>query len=210
MTKRYAIAASAAMAAILSGSVYFAFVDGAEVSFVECRATKAVAGESSIGGPFALVDKVGRTVSDRDVFEKPSLLYFGYTYCPDICPLDVLRNAEAADALTAKGYDVTPVFVTVDPERDTPEVVGDFASNMHPNMIGLTGSLDQVKDAADAYKVFFKRHESEDEFYLVDHTTFTYLVLPEHGFVEFFRRRETPEELALRTSCFIDSASRIG
>ncbi|MDE0111709.1 MAG: SCO family protein [Albidovulum sp.] len=207
MTKRYAVASVAAVVAILAGSAYFAFFGGASDAFAECRASKVVAGEGSIGGPFTLVDGNGNSVSDREVLNKPSLLYFGYTFCPDICPLDVLRNAEAADALDSKGYDVAPVFVTVDPERDTPEVVSDFAANMHPKMIGLTGSLEQVKKAADAYKVFFKRHQNDDEFYLVDHTTFTYLVLPEHGFVEFFRRNDSPDELAKRASCFIDYAT---
>ena len=196
MAKRYAAAAVAALVVILASSAYLAFFRGADDKFAECRASKVVAGESSIGGPFALLDGSGRTVSDRDVFSKPSLLYFGYTFCPDICPLDVLRNADAADELESNGFDVAPVFVTVDPERDTPDIVRDFASNMHPKMIGLTGSLEQVKEAADAYKVFFKKRESGDEFYLVDHTTFTYLVLPEHGFVEFFRRTESPDELA--------------
>ena len=209
MTKRYAIASVAAVVAILAGSAYFAFFRGTGDVFAECRASKVAAGESSIGGPFTLVDSSGKSVSERDVFLKPSLLYFGYTFCPDICPLDVLRNAEAADALESDGYDVAPVFITVDPERDTPEALSDFAANMHPNMIGLTGTLEQVKKAADAYKVFFKRHDSDDEFYLVDHTTFTYLVLPEHGFVEFFRRNESPDDLAQRASCFIDNADRM-
>ena len=207
MSKNYAIASVAVAVAIVASSAYFAFFGETDDVFAQCRDSRIIAGESSIGGPFTLVDGNGLSASDQDVFSKPSLLYFGYTSCPGICPLDALRNAEAADALELDGYDVTPVFISVDPERDTPDVVSDFASNMHPNMIGLTGSLGQVKKAADAYRVFFKKRDNDVEFYLVDHTTFTYLVLPENGFVELFKRDESPEELAKRASCFIESAA---
>ena len=86
----------------------------------------AVAG-SAIGGPFELVSETGETVTDADVITKPTLVYFGYTFCPDVCPLDTARNAEAVDILTERGLSVTPVFISIDPERDTPKIVGEFA-----------------------------------------------------------------------------------
>ena len=91
------------------------------------------------GGPFELVNAQGETVTDADVFTEPSLVYFGYTFCPDVCPFDVSRNAEAVDLLAERGISVTPVFISIDPERDTPEVVGEYAEVMHEKAIGLSG-----------------------------------------------------------------------
>ena len=113
-------------------------------------------------------------------------------------------NAEAVDVLAERGQSVTPVFISIDPARDTPEAVGDYAENMHERMIGLTGSLDQVKAASRAYKTYFKAQPAEDEYYLVDHSTFSYLVLPELGFVEFFRRDVEPEKMADQIGCFLE------
>ena len=95
---------------------------------------------SAIGGPFSLSDGDGKTVSDRDFPGKWQLIYFGYTFCPDVCPVDNSRNAEAVDILEEQGFDVTPVFISVDPARDTAEVMADYAANMHPRMIALTGT----------------------------------------------------------------------
>lgn len=172
--------------------------------FAQCRTSK-VAGGTAIGGPFELVNAKGETVTDTDVITEPSLLYFGYTFCPDVCPLDMSRNAEAIDLLTEAGRSVTPVFITIDPKRDTPEVIGDFAENLHEKMIGLTGSPAQVKAASQAYRTYYKAHDDGDEYYLVDHSTFSYLVLPEHGFVEFFRREVTPDQMAAQIGCFVDN-----
>jgi protein SCO1/2 len=179
---------------------------GGDDAFAECRASAVAGGSGDIGGPFELVNAQGETVTDADVLTKPSLVYFGYTFCPDVCPLDVARNAQAVDTLTERGYDVQPVFISVDPERDTPEVVGDFAANMHEDMIGLTGSPEQVKAASQAYRTYYSVRDTGDEYYLVDHSTFTYLVLPEHGFVEFFRRELSPEDMADRVACFVDAS----
>lgn len=171
--------------------------------FASCRST-AVAGGGALGGPFELVNGDGRTVTDADVVTEPSLIYFGYTYCPDVCPLDVDRNAIAVDILDDRGMSVTPVFISIDPARDTPKVVGDYAANMHERMIGLTGSPEQVKAASAAYRTYYNAHDSDGDDYLVDHSTFSYLVLPEHGFVEFFRRELSPEDLADKIGCFVD------
>ena len=111
--------------------------------------------------------------------------------------------------LQGQGMDVQPVFISVDPARDTPEVMKDYAANLHPAMIGLTGSPEQVKAASLAYKTYFKIQPAEDEFYLVDHSTFTYLVLPKIGFVEFFKRETTPEQMAATTACYVEAAKNL-
>lgn len=168
--------------------------------FAQCR-QGAVAG-GDIGGPFTLVSETGATVTDLDVITKPSLVYFGYTYCPDVCPLDASRNAEAVEVLTERGVDAKPVFITIDPERDTPEVLAEFTDVMHPEMVGLTGSPEQIKAASQAYRTFYKRQPGGGDDYLVDHSTFTYLVLPETGFVDFFRRDATVEQIADTVACY--------
>ena len=174
--------------------------------FSACRTSAVAGGTSAIGGPFTLVNGQGAQVTEKDVITKPSLIYFGYTFCPDVCPLDTVRNADAVDLLADKGLDVTPVFISIDPDRDTPEVVADFASAIHPNMIGLTGSAEQVKVASTAYRTYYKKNDSGDDYYLVDHSTMSYLVLPEHGFVEFFRRNVSHEQVAKTTACFIEKS----
>ena len=170
--------------------------------FAECRTSNAFGG-SNIGGEFELLNQAGQVVTDKDIFKEPTILYFGYTFCPDICPLDVYRNSEAVELLEAKKISATPVFVSIDPERDTPEVIDDFVKYHHPKMIGLTGSKDQVKHISKAYKTYYKAQQSNDDLYLVDHSTLTYLILPEYGFVEFFRRDKSAEEIAHITACFV-------
>ena len=196
---------AAIAAAILVGGSWLATRDVNPDQFAQCRAS-AVAGGTAIGGPFELVNAKGETVTDKDVITEPTMIYFGYTFCPDVCPLDVSRNAEATDFLAEGGQSMTPLFISIDPNRDTPEVVGDFAFNMHEKMIGLTGSPEQVKAASQAYRTYYKAHTADDEYYLVDHSTFSYLVLPEHGLVEFFRREVGAEDMAQTVGCFIDNA----
>ena len=166
----------------------------------------AVAG-SAIGGPFELVSETGETVTDADVITKPTLVYFGYTFCPDVCPLDSARNAQAAYMLADQGIDIGTVFISIDPQRDTTQVVGEFTDNFHEDMIGLTGTPEQVKAASEAYKTYYRAIEGDPEYYLVDHSTQTYLMFPETGFKTFFRRDTTAEQIAETTACFIDELS---
>lgn len=208
MIKLYAIGGAAAVLG-LSAALFVAPMlrPGAE-GFAACGLTTVAGGAGAIGGPFTLVNGAGETVTDADVLTKPTLVYFGYTFCPDVCPLDTARNAEAMDLLAAQGHDTQGLFISIDPERDTPEVVGDYAGYMHEDMIGLTGSAEQVKAASKAYRTYYQKQDAPegDEFYLVNHSTQTYLMLPEHGFVEFFKHADTAEDVAERTACFIENA----
>lgn len=207
MTRIYAIV-SALVALVFLGGLWV--VTGGQDSgdkYAQCRKT-AVAGGAQIGGAFTLVDENGATVTDRDVIDQPSLVYFGYTFCPDVCPLDNARNAEAVEILESRGDIVKPVFISIDPQRDTPEILRDFTDNLHPRMVGLTGTPEQVKAASQAYRTYFKKQEPEEgneQFYLVDHSTFTYLIFPDEGFIEFFKRDTTPEALADGVQCFLEA-----
>lgn len=207
MLKIYALMAGAVLAAAVAGTWFAGFYSRTD-RFAECGAGQIAGGAGQIGGPFELVGAQGQKVTDKDVLTGPSLVYFGYTFCPDVCPLDMARNADAADLLAERGYDVTPVFISVDPERDTPEVVGDFAANLSERVVGLTGSQEQVKAASAAYKTYYKSHagDGSGEFYTVDHSTFTYLMLPGEGLADFFRREASAEEMAEKTACFIDNS----
>ncbi|MBD3785367.1 MAG: SCO family protein [Sphingomonadales bacterium] len=201
--KTAAIAATALVVAGL-GTAWFATQSGDPDMFAQCR-RGVVGGSGTIGGPFTLVSETGETVTDADVITKPSLLYFGYTYCPDVCPLDNSRNAEAVSLLDERGYDVTPVFISVDTERDTPELLREFTDIMHPKMLGLTGSPEQVAAASKAYRTYFKVQTPGDPYTLIDHSTQTYLVFPQIGFVEFFNRDATPDDMANQVACFVDA-----
>lgn len=205
--KFYAGTAIALVTAMIGGTVYMAFFNSPDDPLAQCRGGVVATGSASIGGPFELVSETGETVTEAEVLTRPSLIYFGYTYCPDVCPLDVARNADAIDLLQARGYDVQPVFVTIDPERDTPDVVGDFTDAMHPDMLGLTGSAEQIAAASRAYKTYYRKQDGDPAYYLVDHSTFTYLMLPETGFADFFRREDSPTQMAERVACFIDHST---
>ena len=204
MSKTYAIAAGAVVVALLGGTLAAPYFTGGEDDVLaHCRASQSAGG--AIGGPFELVDENGETVTDRDVITGPTLIYFGYTFCPDVCPLDSLRNAQAIEILDEQGIEVKPVFISIDPERDTVDVVREFTDNFHDRMLGLTGSPEQVRAASQAFRTYYSKQDGDDEFYLVDHTTMSYLVFPEIGFQEFYRRDVTPEEMAENLACFVEA-----
>jgi protein SCO1/2 len=205
MVRNIAIAGGAAVLILIAGMVWLTTQQSPDERFASCRAGQIAGGTAAIGGPFELVSETGETVTDQRVIDQPSLIYFGYTFCPDVCPLDVARNAVAIDILEENGEMVKPVFISIDPKRDTPEVVSDYTEIMHPRMLGLTGSDEQVKVASQAYRTFYKAHDTGDDFYLVDHSTLSYLVFPEIGFAEFFRRDESAERMAERIQCFLDA-----
>lgn len=151
---------------------------------------------ADLGGPFELTSHTENRVSSAEVTDTPALIYFGYTFCPDVCPVDAQVMADAVDLLAAEGVEVTPVFVTVDPARDTPRALGQFVQAMHPRMVGLTGSEDDIKAAASAYKVYYARAgDADDPNYLMNHSAFIYLMTPD-GLAALFRRGATPEEIA--------------
>jgi len=199
--------AALALAGFVGGGLYLS-QRGADDRFAECRTGGLGGDPGQLGGPFTLVSETGETVTEADVITGPTLIYFGYTFCPDVCPLDNSRNAAAVDLLDAAGYAVTPVFISIDPDRDTPEVLAEFTGYMHPRMLGLTGSPEQVQAASRAYRTFYRVQDADDAYYLVDHSTFTYLAFPEFGVVEVFGRDVSPDEMADRVACFVDSSKR--
>lgn len=139
---------------------------------------------ATIGGPFELLDKKGQTVRWSDFEGQYRMVYFGFAYCPDICPTDVQRMMQGynkfADDQPKLAENIQPIFITIDPERDTPEVVGEFAAAFSPKLLGLTGSAEQVKQAADNFRVFYSRGETtEGGGYLMDHSNIAILFGPD-------------------------------
>jgi protein SCO1 len=204
MTRLIVLFSAAAVLVGIAAGAWLAFVGGGDDRFAACRRTSVAGGTADIGGPFTLTDTAGERVTAAEVIDRPTLVYFGYSFCPDVCPFDVSRNAAAADLLAERGIDVGQVFITVDPARDTPEALAAFAGNIHPDLVGLTGSEEDIAEAANAYRVYYRRGGGEGDFYLMDHSTFTYLMAPEAGFLEFFPSDAPPEVVADSAACFIE------
>lgn len=203
MSRLFAIIAVLVVLSGLGTALFFALRPAPADQFAECRATAVAGGSAAIGGPFELTDHNGQRVTDTDVIDGPTLMYFGYTYCPDVCPLDTYRNAEAVAVLAERGVEVKPVMVTIDPTRDTPESMAAFVEYLHEDMVGLTGTTEEITAAIKAYRVYAAKN-GDGENYLMDHSTWTYLMAPDYGFLEFFGRDITPEDMADQVACFVD------
>ncbi len=203
---RIMLFATAAVVSVGIGGGAYYYTTATPDIFEECRSSTTAPG-ARIGGPFELVNHSGETVTDTDVIDGLTLVYFGYTFCPDVCPFDTARNAEAVEILEQQGIMVKPVMITIDPARDTPEAMGDFASYVHPRMVGLSGTEAQTNAAAKLYQVYFaKEAEPEDpEYYLMEHSTFTYLMHPDYGFLQFFSRAPRGKEMAKTVACYADA-----
>ncbi len=165
----------------------------------------APARAADIGGPFELVDHTGRTVTEADFEGSHLLVYFGYAYCPDVCPTELLVMGQAVDELGALGDRVQPLFVTVDPARDTVEMLAGYVPQFHPRLVGLTGTGAQVKAAAKSFRVYY-RHGEPDETgaYLVDHTSYAYFMDPEGDYLTHFHFGQGPEKMAEKMRGFME------
>jgi protein SCO1/2 len=179
------------------------------------KKSQQVAGKAAVGGPFKLIDTRGKPFTNANLLGEFALLYFGFTHCPDICPDELEKVAEAVDEVErTTGAQVVPVFISVDPKRDTPQRVATYVREFHPRMIGLTGSEQAVTDAAKAYRVYFSRTDggggsgsggattspsssvAENDDYLVDHSIITYLIDPKGEFVTFYGKNFDAKQLA--------------
>ncbi|MDZ4791964.1 MAG: SCO family protein [Hyphomicrobiales bacterium] len=155
-------------------------------------------GQALIGGPFQLIDHTGRTVTDADFRGKFMLVLFGYTYCPDICPTELQVMTSAMNALGEKASRVAPVFITIDPERDTEQQLASYVKSFHSQLVGLTGSPAAAAAAAKAYRVYASKVKdaSSAADYLMDHSAFIYLMGPDGRYVTHFNYGVTPEKMA--------------
>lgn len=161
------------------------------------RLTEAVASGPQVGGPFRLTDHTGRAVTEADFAGRFMLIYFGYTYCPDICPTEMQTFAEVMDRLGPQADRVQPILITVDPTRDTPEHLAGFVSLFHPRLVGLTGTEAQIAEVARAYRVYFAKTDVKGpDTYLMDHSAAVYLMGPDGKFVTIFGRGVPADRMA--------------
>jgi protein SCO1 len=151
---------------------------------------------AAIGGPFELVDQNGRTVTERDLKGRPFLVFFGFTRCPDICPTTLFEVSEIMRALGKDADRVGALFITVDPERDTPAALKDYLSSFDPHLAGLTGEPAAVAAVAKAYRVYFKKVPLDQGGYTMDHTAIVYLMDKDGRFVSPFNMKRTTEAAA--------------
>ena len=149
-----------------------------------------------IGGPFALIDHNGKPRTDEDFRGKLMLVYFGFTYCPDICPTDLQNIGLALDQLGPAGEKIQPLFITVDPERDTAEHLEDYVPMFHPRLIGLTGDAAAIHAAAAAYRAYYAKVPLKGDDYTVDHSSFIYMVGADGQYLGFFPPGTPPERIA--------------
>ena len=174
----FALVALLAALSIAGTAYYLAFLPRGQVS----------SGSALIGGPFSLTDQSGRKVTEKDFLGKYMLVFFGYTYCPDVCPTELQVMSAALDSLGARADDIQPVFITVDPQRDTPEVMKQYVANFHPRLLGLTGSPEEIAQVAKAYRVYYSKvdNNSGPDAYLMDHSSIIYMMDRQGKFLRHF------------------------
>jgi protein SCO1/2 len=153
---------------------------------------------ASVGGPFSLVTHEGQAVTEADFRGRYMLLYFGFTFCPDVCPTELGAMAATVNLLGEDGAQVTPAFITIDPERDTPDVLSRYVKLFHPRLVGLTGTPEQVAAAAKAWHVYYRKvdDEASSADYTMDHSSIVFLMGPNGEYLKLFRPMTTPEEMA--------------
>ncbi|MDG1709464.1 MAG: SCO family protein [Emcibacteraceae bacterium] len=158
--------------------------------------TAAENSRALIGGPFSLTNHSGDAVSDQDFLGKYMIVYFGYTYCPDVCPMDLQIMADALRELSEEQLEeINPVFVSIDPERDTVDVMAEYVGFFHPQMIGLTGTVEQVDRVKKEYRVYAAKADDTAD-YLVDHTSYTYFMDKDGNLLKHFNHGEDPTYMA--------------
>jgi protein SCO1 len=163
--------------------------------------TPSRSGQPLVGGPFALQQADGKTLTDKDLAGEPFLVYFGYTHCPDICPTTLAQISDALAKLPGKP--VKALFVTVDPERDTPKLMGDYVSSFDPRIIGLSGSPEQIAQVEAAYRVYAKKAPGKDGEYAMDHSSVVYLMDRNGRFVEAFNLERSAAEAAKELESYL-------
>jgi protein SCO1 len=181
------------LAAFLAGLVLCFTV----VLIVTGRGPESLASTSAaIGGPFKLTDQNGKPITDRDLKGRPSLVFFGFTHCPEVCPTALFDISEVLNKLGPEVSKVNAVFITVDPERDTPGVLKDYLSSFNPRLVGVGGDAEALAAVAKAYRVYYKKVPTKDGDYTMDHTAIVYLMDKNGSFVAPFSLKRKPEEAA--------------
>ena len=180
-----------ALGAFVAGLVLFS-----AVIFIVTGRTPVPIAASAVGGPFKLVDQNAKPITDQDFKGQPFLVFFGFTHCPDVCPTTLFEVSEIFRALGPDAKNLRAMFVTVDPERDTPAVIKDYLASFDPRITGATGDVDAITAAEKSYRVYAKKVPTDGGSYTMDHTAIVYLMSKDGRFVAPFNMKRRPEEAA--------------
>ena len=152
-------------------------------------------GSDLVGGPFELLDQDRNSITNDSFPNRFKIIYFGFTFCPDVCPMGLTTISEALDSLGTKAKHIQPIFITLDPLRDTADVLRNYKENFHESIIFLTGSLEQIRSVAKLYKVYFQKTNNDDD-YLIDHSAITFIMAPSGGYLKHFGPNATAVEFS--------------
>ena len=163
-------------------------------------------GTALIGGPFTMINQKSETVTEKDFLGRYTIYFFGYTFCPDVCPTELQVLSAALKELGPDAAKITPVFVSIDPERDTPKIIGEYVANFHPRLVGLTGTPEQLASMARAFHVYYKKvtHEKDSQNYGMDHPSILYLMGPDGKFTKHFPYTTDAKNLALELKSVLE------
>jgi len=190
-----------AIALLLAMNIYVFFYKGFIEPEIDESSEIKSSGEALVVGSFTLTDQNGNKVSDSDFKGKNMLVYFGFTNCPMICPTDMANLTQVLEELGEDAKKIQPVFITIDPQRDTPEQIKTFLSNFYPTFVGLTGTPREIADVANKYRIYYKQVEAEDlQEYTMDHSAYTYLMGKDGKYLAHFRHEQPIEEVVRRIS----------
>jgi cytochrome oxidase Cu insertion factor (SCO1/SenC/PrrC family) len=192
---------------LLGGLLAVALVPGARERLLPSNVRSV--GQALVGGTFALIDHTGRRVTDRDFHGKFMLVFFGFTNCPDVCPTALQVMAAALDKLGPAAERITPVFISIDPERDTPAALALYVASFHPRLVGLTGSQAEVDAVAKAYRVYVKKvpDPKSTAGYTMDHSSIIYVMGPDGSYRTHFTHAVNPDTMADRLSALLQKPS---
>jgi protein SCO1 len=188
---------SAARPLVIATAFAASLVLGLLIVFWAMGGVSKVAQPAAIGGPFQLTDQNGKAFTDKNLKGKPTLIFFGYTHCPDVCPTSLFEISEVLRALGKDADKVNAVFISVDPERDTTAAMKDYLSSFDPHLEGLSGDPAETAKVITSYRVYAKKVPTKDGDYTMDHTALIYLMDRDGRFVSPFNLKRTPEEAAV-------------
>jgi protein SCO1 len=194
---------SAARPLVIATAFAASLVLGLLIVFWAMGGVGKVVQPAAIGGPFQLTDQNGKAVTDKNLKGKPTLIFFGYTHCPDVCPTSLFEISEVLRALGKDADKVNAVFISVDPERDTPAAMKDYLSSFDPHLEGLSGDPAETAKVITSYRVYAKKVPTKDGDYTMDHTALIYLMDRDGRFVSPFNLKRTPEEAAVELKRYL-------